>query len=160
MANIMIVDDSRTSRKVLREILVRNGHVVVGEATNGEEGYLMYKELKPEIVTMDITMPVMDGIESLSLIKHANADAKVVMITAAGQKEKMVEALKNSDADSIFSASIVKLSGSISTNTGLQRCHKMLLVVATYENGVVIISPSFISSAANANCNAIVPLVT
>lgn len=94
MATVLIVDDSRTSRKILRATLERGGFEVVGEAANGEEGYLKYKELKPELVTMDITMPVMDGIESLSLIKRENKDARVVMITAAGQKEKMVEALK------------------------------------------------------------------
>lgn len=94
MARIMIVDDSRTSRRILREILERNGHTIVGEATNGEEGYLKYKELKPEIVTMDITMPVMDGVESLSLIKKENPEAKVLMITAAGQREKMLDSVK------------------------------------------------------------------
>ncbi len=94
MATVLIVDDSRTSRKILRVLLERGGLVIADEAANGEEGFLKYKELKPDLVTMDITMPVMDGIESLSLIKHANPNAKVVMITAAGQKEKMVEALK------------------------------------------------------------------
>ena len=94
MANILIVDDSRTSRRILRGILESDGHTIICEAVNGQEGYDMYKEHKPDLVTMDITMPVMDGIESLTLIKHADADAKVVMITAAGQKEKMVEALK------------------------------------------------------------------
>ena len=94
MANILIVDDSRTSRKILRRILEEAEHTIVGEAVNGEDGYLKYQELKPDVVTMDITMPTMDGIESLTLIKHADEKAKVVMITAAGQKEKMVEALK------------------------------------------------------------------
>lgn len=94
MANIMIVDDSRTSRKVLREILERNGYTIVAEAVNGEDGYLKYKEFQPDIVTMDITMPVMDGVESLSLIKKEDPDAHVLMITAAGQKEKMLESIK------------------------------------------------------------------
>lgn len=94
MATVLIVDDSRTSRKLLRNVLERGGYVITGEAVNGEDGYLKYKELKPDLVTMDITMPNMDGIESLSLIKHENEKAKVVMITAAGQKEKMVDALK------------------------------------------------------------------
>lgn len=94
MATVLMVDDSRTSRRILRGVLEQGGFEVVGEATNGEEGYLKYKELTPDIVTMDITMPVMDGIESLTLIKKANPDSKVVMITAAGQKEKMVDALK------------------------------------------------------------------
>jgi two-component system chemotaxis response regulator CheY len=94
MATVLIVDDSRTSRKILKSCLEKADFTIVGEASNGEEGYLKYKELGPDIVTMDITMPVMDGIESLSLIKKENKDAKVVMITAAGQKEKMVEAIK------------------------------------------------------------------
>lgn len=94
MATILMVDDSAVSRKVLRNILEKGGYEVIGEAVNGEEGYLKYKELKPDIVTMDITMPVMDGIESLSLIKRDNENTKVVMITASGQREKMVEALK------------------------------------------------------------------
>ena len=93
MAKILIVDDSRTSRKILHGILEEAGHEVVAEATNGEEGYLQYKELKPELVTMDITMPVMDGLEALKLIKR-DENAKVIMITSAGQKEKMMEAVK------------------------------------------------------------------
>ena len=62
MADIMIVDDSRTSRRILREILERNGHSVVAEAINGEDGYLKYKELNPDVFTMDINMPHMDGV--------------------------------------------------------------------------------------------------
>ena len=94
MTTVLMVDDSRTSRKILRAVLERGHFEIIGEASNGEEGYIKYKELQPDLVTMDITMPTMDGIESLTLIKGTNADAKVVMITAAGQKEKMVEALK------------------------------------------------------------------
>ncbi len=95
MAKILIVDDSRTSRKILRGILENAGHEVIGEAVNGDDGFLKYKELKPDIVTMDITMPVTDGIQALRLIKHLDAGAHVVMITAAGQKEKMIQALKD-----------------------------------------------------------------
>ena len=61
---------------------------------NGEEGFLKYKELRPDIVTMDITMPVMNGLESLLLIKHEDENAKVVMITAAGQKNNLMQAVK------------------------------------------------------------------
>lgn len=91
---ILIVDDSRTSKRILRNLLESQGYAVIGEAENGEDGFLKYKELKPDLVTMDITMPKMDGIESLTLIKKFDPSSKVVMITAAGQKEKMVEALK------------------------------------------------------------------
>ena len=101
MANIMIVDDSRTSRKILKQILEDSGHTVVGEAVDGEEGYLKYKELKPDLVTLDITMPKLDGLEALQLIKKCNENAKVVMITAAGQKEKMSHALKYGAAEFI-----------------------------------------------------------
>lgn len=95
MAKILIVDDSRTSRKILRGILEEFGHEVIGEAENGEEGYLKYKENKPDAVTMDITMPKMDGLECLKVIKHFDPEAKVVMVTAAGQKDKMMDAIKN-----------------------------------------------------------------
>ncbi len=94
MANILIVDDSRTSRKILQGILENAGYTVAGEATNGQEGYDKYVELHPDLVTMDITMPVLDGIGGLKKIKEAFPDSKVVMVTAAGQKNKMVEAVQ------------------------------------------------------------------
>lgn len=94
MARILIVDDSRTSRRILRGILEEAGHEIIGEAVNGDEGYIKYKELKPDVVTMDITMPVTDGIQALQLIRHLDKEAHVVMVTAAGQKEKMMQAIK------------------------------------------------------------------
>lgn len=101
MATILIIDDSRTSRRMLRAILEADGHTIVGEGVNGEDGYLKYKELKPEIVTLDITMPKMDGIEALQLIRKFDEEAKVVMITAAGQKSKMIQAVKYGAAEFI-----------------------------------------------------------
>lgn len=95
MAKILIVDDSRTSRKILRSILEEFGHVVVDEAENGELGFIKYKEFKPDVVTMDITMPKMDGLECLKIIRHFDSEAKVIMVTAAGQKDKMMNAIKN-----------------------------------------------------------------
>lgn len=94
MAKILIVDDSKTSRKILRGILEGAGHSVIGEGSNGEEGFLKYKELHPDVVTLDITMPTMDGIEALQLLKKEDENAKVIMITALGQKEKMIQAIK------------------------------------------------------------------
>lgn len=118
MANILIVDDSRTSRRVLRGILESGGHVIVGEAGNGEEGCILYKQLKPDIVTMDITMPKLDGLEALKIIMHGDPNAKVVMVTAAGQKNKMVEAIKEGASEFIskpFSdEDILKIIGDIS----------------------------------------------
>jgi len=91
---VLVVDDSKTSRKMLSDVLTKMGLEVIGEAVNGEDGFLKYKELRPDIVTMDITMPVMNGLESLLLIKHEDENAKVVMITAAGQKNNLMQAVK------------------------------------------------------------------
>lgn len=94
MASILLVDDSKTSRKILKNILEDNGHKVIGEAVNGEDGITKYKELMPEITTMDITMPVLDGLEALRQIIEFDNTAKIIMVTAAGQKTKMVDAVK------------------------------------------------------------------
>ena len=94
MAKILIVDDSRTSRKILRNILEENGHEIIGEAVNGLTGIEKCKELEPDLVTMDITMPQMDGIEALRQIMEYDKELKVVMATAAGQKDKMLQAIK------------------------------------------------------------------
>ena len=114
---VLVVDDSKTSRKMLSDVLTRMGLEVIGEAVNGEEGFLKYKELRPDIVTMDITMPVMNGLESLLLIKHEDENAKVVMITAAGQKDKMLQALKEGAAEFITKPfdkeDVIKIIGKI-----------------------------------------------
>ena len=94
MSRILIVDDSRTSRKILRNILEIAGHDIVGEAMDGQDGVNKYKELRPDIVTLDITMPVLDGLGALKLIKEIDSDSKIIMVTAAGQQNKMIDAIK------------------------------------------------------------------
>ncbi|MBE5881670.1 MAG: response regulator [Lachnospiraceae bacterium] len=94
MAKILIVDDSRTSRKMLRNILESNGHEIVDEAVNGQDGVQKFQSLKPDVVTLDITMPVVDGVEALKMIKALDGNSKVVMVTAAGQKNKMIDCIK------------------------------------------------------------------
>ena len=91
MAKILIVDDSRTSRKMLRNILESNGHEIIDEAVNGQEGV---QKFQADVVTLDITMPVVDGVEALKMIKALDPESKVVMVTAAGQKNKMIECIK------------------------------------------------------------------
>ncbi|BAH06073.1 response regulator [Clostridium kluyveri] len=86
MRKILIVDDASFMRISLRTMLQRNGFEVVGEAENGISAILKYKQFNPDIVTLDITMPDMDGIEVLKEIKKYDSEAKIVMITAMGQK--------------------------------------------------------------------------
>ena len=99
MNTVLIVDDSKTSRYMLRHILVENGYEVIGEAENGQEGFDKYCELEPDFVTLDITMPVMDGIETRVKIKEYDEEAKIIMVTASGQKNKMLDAIKLGAAD-------------------------------------------------------------
>jgi two-component system chemotaxis response regulator CheY len=93
VAKILIVDDSAISRKKLRAILEAGNHEIVGEASDGAEALEKYQELSPDLVTMDITMPNIDGIAALINIKQYDSSARVVMITALGKGEKILEAL-------------------------------------------------------------------
>lgn len=90
---ILIVDDAVFIRLTLKLMLEKNGYQVAGEAVNGSEAILKYKELRPDLVTMDITMPQMDGITSLKAIKRIDPGAKVVMITALGHESAVKEAI-------------------------------------------------------------------
>ncbi len=100
MAKILIVDDSRTSRRILNNLLTESGYEVI-EAENGEVGIQKFKEETPDLATMDITMPVMDGLEALKEIREYDSDAKVIMVTAAGQESKVMEAVKRGAAEFI-----------------------------------------------------------
>lgn len=93
MAKILIVDDSAVSRKKLRTILESANYDVIGEACDGAEAFEKYESLLPDIVTMDITMPNIDGIAVLKTIMEKYPSAKVVMITALGKGDKILEAL-------------------------------------------------------------------
>ncbi|MGH4138682.1 response regulator [Clostridium sp.] len=86
MKRVLITDDAVFMRMSLKAMLERNGFEVVGEAENGEIAVEKYKLLKPDIVTLDITMPVMEGLEALKLIKAFDKNAKIIMISAMGQE--------------------------------------------------------------------------
>jgi len=94
MARVLIVDDAAFMRMLLKKILTQAGHQVVGEAANGKEAVQKYQELNPDLVTMDIVMPEMDGITAVKEIKQIDPNAKILMITAVGQEGKVMEALK------------------------------------------------------------------
>lgn len=95
MAKILIVDDSTVMRKNLYSIFTKNGHEVVGEAVDGKQALLLYSELKPDLVTMDITMPKMNGVDAVTHIINKNKNAKIIMISALNQKQMVFEALKS-----------------------------------------------------------------
>jgi two-component system chemotaxis response regulator CheY len=93
MKKVLIVDDAAFMRAAIKTILERNGFEVVGEAENGAIGVRKYQKLRPDIVTMDITMPEMTGLEALKHIRSFDPDAKVIMITAMGQEHLVKEAI-------------------------------------------------------------------
>lgn len=93
MKRVLITDDAVFMRLSLKEMLERNGFEVVGEAENGAIAIEKYKLLKPDIVTLDITMPVMDGLEALKHIRDFDKSAKVIMISAMGQESIVREAV-------------------------------------------------------------------
>lgn len=94
MSKILIADDSMFMRMSLKTLIEGSGHTVVAEAINGKDAYEKYSEYKPDLVTMDITMPESDGLEGLSLIMKKFPDAKVIMITAMGSENMVVKAIE------------------------------------------------------------------
>ena len=98
---ILVVDDAAFMRMMIRDILVKHGFEVVGEATNGVEAVIRYKELEPDLVTMDITMPEMDGIAAVKHIKALDPNARVIMCSAMGQQAMVLEAIQAGARDFI-----------------------------------------------------------
>lgn len=98
---ILVVDDAAFMRMMIKDILGKNGFEVVGEASDGAEAIEKYKELEPDLVTMDITMPEMDGITSLKQIKSLDSKAKVIMCSAMGQQAMVIDAIQAGAKDFI-----------------------------------------------------------
>jgi two-component system chemotaxis response regulator CheY len=99
MARVLITDDAAFMRMMIKNILTQNGHEVVGEAANGEEAVARYAELRPDVMTMDITMPEKDGIEALREIIAADPNARVVMCSALGQETRVIESIRSGAKD-------------------------------------------------------------
>lgn len=102
MANrVLIVDDAAFMRMMIKDILTKNGFEVVGEASDGAQAVEKFKELHPDLVTMDITMPEMDGIAALKEIKQIDGSAKVIMCSAMGQQAMVIDAIQAGAKDFI-----------------------------------------------------------
>ena len=102
MANgILLVDDAAFMRMMIKDILTKNGFEILGEAENGAKAVEKYKELTPDLVIMDITMPEMDGIQAVKAIKEINANAKVIMCSAMGQQAMVIESIQSGAKDFI-----------------------------------------------------------
>lgn len=95
MATVLIVDDSSMARRNLKNILVAEGHNIVAEATNGVQAFVEYEKHKPDLVTMDISMPILNGIDSTKKILLSYPDAKIIMVSAVNQKLMVLAALQN-----------------------------------------------------------------
>jgi two-component system, chemotaxis family, chemotaxis protein CheY len=94
MARVLVVDDAAFMRKLLTDALTNGGHEVVGEAGNGIEAVARWQELRPELTTLDITMPEKDGLTALAEIMAIDPSAKIITCSALGQEGKVLEAVK------------------------------------------------------------------
>lgn len=99
MARILIVDDAAFMRMMLKQMFQESGHEVVAEAENGMQAIEKYNEFQPDLVTMDITMPEMDGIDAVKEIKKNHPSARIIMCSAMGQQQMVLEAIKAGAAD-------------------------------------------------------------
>ncbi|MBW7455116.1 response regulator [Paenibacillus sepulcri] len=96
---VMVVDDTAFMRMMMRGLLESLGLEVVAEAGNGIEAVNLYKRVRPQLVTMDITMPEMDGVSALKNIKQVDPAAKIIMCSAMGQREMVLEAIRSGACD-------------------------------------------------------------
>ncbi len=101
MANVLVVDDAKFMRLTIGNILTKSNHTVIGEAENGKDAVSLYRDHQPDLVTMDITMPEMNGIEAVREIVKNFPKAKIIMCSAMGQQRLIVEAIEAGAKDFI-----------------------------------------------------------
>ncbi|MCY0887218.1 MAG: response regulator [Alicyclobacillaceae bacterium] len=102
MANrILVVDDAAFMRMMIKDILGKNDFEVIGEAADGAQAVEKFQELSPDLVTLDITMPEMDGIEALKKIREIDPNARVIMCSAMGQQAMVIDAIQAGAKDFI-----------------------------------------------------------
>jgi two-component system chemotaxis response regulator CheY len=94
MARVLVVDDAAFMRKVVSDALASGGHEVIGQAGNGSEAVTQFSALRPDLTTLDITMPEKDGLQALSEIMSLDPNARVLMCSALGQESKVIESIK------------------------------------------------------------------
>lgn len=100
-ARILIVDDAAFMRMMIKDILSKNGYQIVGEAENGRVAMEKYQELKPDLTTMDITMPEVDGISAVKEIRKIDPKANIIMCSAMGQQAMVIDAIQAGAKDFI-----------------------------------------------------------
>ncbi|MGD6775267.1 MULTISPECIES: response regulator [Bacillaceae] len=101
MANVLVVDDAKFMRLTIGNILTKSNHTVIGEAENGKDAVSLYRDHQPDLVTMDITMPEMNGIEAVREIVKDFPKAKIIMCSAMGQQRLIVDAIEAGAKDFI-----------------------------------------------------------
>jgi two-component system chemotaxis response regulator CheY len=89
---VMAVDDSPITRKMIKKALEPEGFAIIGEAANGRDAVEMYNKIKPDVITMDVTMPIMDGLKAAQVIKEQNPAQKIIMLSAMSDNDIVAEA--------------------------------------------------------------------